>query len=106
MSPPEAMLWRVLRARPGGFKFRRQHPIDPYTLDFYCQEAGLAVEVDGDGHDMGDNPERDERRDAWMADRGIATLRFLAADVMRETEAVVVRIVEVCESRAPRRGGG
>ena len=102
MSPPEAALWNVLRTRPGGFKFRRQHRLEPYTLDFFCHEAGVAIEVDGDAHDMGDNPERDARRDAWLAARGISTLRFLAADVMRETEAVMVRIVEVCRSRAPR----
>jgi very-short-patch-repair endonuclease len=73
----------------------------PYTLDFYCREAALAIEVDGDAHDMGGNPERDARRDAWLAARGISTLRILAADVMRELEAVVAQIVEACASRTP-----
>ena len=101
MSPPEATLWLALRARPGGFKFRRQHRLEPYTLDFYCHEAGVAIEVDGDAHDMGDNPGRDARRDVWLAERGILTLRFLAADVMGEMEAVVARILDVCASRTP-----
>ena len=75
--------------------------MEPYTLDFYCREAAVAIEVDGDAHDMGDNPARDERRDAWLAGRGIRTLRFLAADVLHEVEAVVAQIVDVCASRAP-----
>jgi very-short-patch-repair endonuclease len=82
MSPPEAALWQYLRTRPGGFKFRRQHRMDPYTLDFYCRAAAVCIEVDGDAHDMGDRPLRDARRDAWLSRRGILTLRFLAADVL------------------------
>ena len=107
MSPPEVALWQHLRTRPGGFKFRRQHRAPPYTLDFFCREAAVAVEVDGDAHDMGGNPARDERRDAWLAERGIVTLRFLAADVLRELEAVAAQIQEACASRAPpkRRDG-
>ena len=102
MSPPEVVLWQHLRGRPGGFKFRRQHPAGPYTLDFFCREAAVAIEVDGAAHGMGDNPRRDERRDAWLAERGIVTLRFLAEDVFRELEAVTKRIEEVCGARVPR----
>jgi len=101
MSPPEATLWRILRSRPGGFKFRRQHPIDPYTLDFFCHAAGVAIEVDGASHDMGDNPVRDERRDRWLASQGIRTVRFLAADVLSDLEAVVRHIEQACASRTP-----
>ena len=106
MSPPEVALWQHLRTRPAGFKFRRQHPAHPYTLDFFCREAAVAIEVDGDSHGMGDNPERDERRDAWLAARGILTLRFLAADVLHDLEAVALQIEEVCASRVPPRGRG
>ena len=105
MSPPEIALWQHLRARPGGFKFRRQHRAEPYTLDFYCREARVCIEVDGDAHDMGGNPARDARRDAWLAERGIVSLRFLAADVMGELEAVAARIQEVCAARVPPSGG-
>ena len=101
MSPPEVALWQHLRTRPGGFKFRRQHPLGPYTLDFYCREAAVAIEVDGHAHDMGGNPARDMRRDAWVADQGIVTLRFLADDVRHALEAVTVQIEVVCASRAP-----
>ena len=67
MWPPEAQLWSRLRKRaPGKPVFRRQHPIGPYVLDFYCAEARLAVEIDGYSHDVGDRPRRDVRRDAWL----------------------------------------
>ena len=52
MTIPEVILWTRLRQRPGGFKFRRQHPAGPYVLDFFCSEARLAIEVDGMVHDM------------------------------------------------------
>jgi very-short-patch-repair endonuclease len=101
MSPPEVILWRTLRERPGGHKFRHQHPAGPYVLDFYCARAGLCIEVDGSAHDMGSNPQRDERRDAWLAEQGIETLRIAAADVFRDTDAVAQLILERCASRSP-----
>ncbi|HEY1607591.1 MAG TPA: endonuclease domain-containing protein [Allosphingosinicella sp.] len=104
MSPPEALLWQHLRARPGGFKFRRQRPLGPYFLDFYCRSAALCIEVDGDAHDMGTAPEDDARRDQWLASRGIRTVRFLAADVGNDTEAVVRHIEDLCASRSPSTG--
>ena len=99
MSPPEVKLWQYLRKRPDGFKFRHQHPIGPYSLDFYCAAARLAIEVDGVAHDMGDNPVRDERRDAWLKDQGVETLRINAEDVFLEFEAVVRLILMECEER-------
>jgi very-short-patch-repair endonuclease len=101
MSPPEVRLWQELRTRPGGFIFRRQRPADPYVLDFFCRSAALAIEVDGEAHDMGDNPLRDLRRDAALSRRGIKTLRFPAAEVMSNLEGVLANIVEECASRTP-----
>jgi very-short-patch-repair endonuclease len=64
MTPPELRLWVALRGRAAdGLRFRRQHPLGPYILDFYCDVAKLAVEVDGEGHWLGDQPSRDDRRD-------------------------------------------
>src|SRR3954471_21978826 len=93
MSPPERILWQVLRTRPGGFKFRRQHPVGPYALDFYCAETAVAVEVDGVGHDMGDNPKRDAQRDQWVASQGIRTVRIPALDIFADLQAAVTRIL-------------
>jgi ATP-dependent DNA helicase RecQ len=90
MSPPELKLWDQLRGRRlDGFKFRRQHPFDPYVLDFYCPEKRLAVEVDGEAHSMGDNPARDARRDAYLAKQGVRVLRFSARTVFEDMDAVV-----------------
>jgi very-short-patch-repair endonuclease len=102
LSLPEGLLWRELRARPGGFKFRHQHPFGPYTLDFFCHEAGLAIEVDGISHEMGDNPARDARRDGWLAEQGVMTFRVTATDALREMEAVVRMVVYLCRERSPR----
>jgi very-short-patch-repair endonuclease len=101
MSPPEATLWNILRARPNGFKFRRQHPLGPFVLDFYCREALLAIEVDGFAHQLGDNPQRDEARDQWLARQGISTLRIDALDVRNNLEGVLVFILERCSERTP-----
>ena len=101
MSPPEVMLWQYLRTRPGGFKFRRQHPLGPFTLDFFCRSAAVAIEVDGDAHDMGDNPGRDERRDEWFARHGILTLRFPAADIFADLDDVARHIEATCALRTP-----
>jgi very-short-patch-repair endonuclease len=66
MTLPEVLLWRLLRGQPQGVKFRRQHPSSRIGMDFYCLDARLVIEVDGIAHDMGDNPERDLNRDAWL----------------------------------------
>ena len=93
MSLPEAYLWRILRRRPDGLKFRRQHPFERCTADFYCAGAKLVVEIDGASHGMGDNPRRDLKRDASMRDQGLQILRFNADDVMKDLESVVTAIL-------------
>ena len=101
MSPSEIRLWRMLRLRPEGLQFRRQHPLGPFVFDFFCKAAGLAIEVDGLAHEFGDNPARDERRDAWTRDQGIETLRFRSEDVRANLEGVVTQIVNRCLQRTP-----
>ena len=96
MTLPEVLLWRLLRTRPDGLKFRRQHPAGPYVLDFYCESAKVAVEVDGIAHDMGDVADRDAVRDEWLREAGIQTLRIAAHDVLNDPEAVVTGIIERC----------
>ena len=79
MSLPEVLLWRVLRQRPYGVTFRAQHPTGDYTLDFYCSDARLAIEIDGKFHDHPDQVEHDQNRDAWAASHGVDTLRVPAS---------------------------
>jgi len=101
MSLPEVLLWRELRKRPGGLKFRRQHASGDYVLDFFCSDARLAIEIDGIAHAMGDRPLRDEARDGWFARAGVETLRLAATEVLRDVEAVTEQIVGVARSRLP-----
>ena len=100
MSLPETMLWKQLRRRPGGFKFRRQHPAGHYILDFYCAAVRLAIEVDGWGHDSPDAHKKDQARSAHLRSQQIATLRVPAKVMLEKIELAVARIVEVCEERA------
>ena len=87
MSLPEVLLWKAIKGRQvDGLHFRKQHPVGPYVLDFYCDAARLAIEVDGSSHSFGDRPERDERRDSWIAAQGIATLRLSAALILRDVD--------------------
>jgi len=88
MSLPEAMLWQRLRGSQLGMKFRRQHPIGPYVADFYCGEARLVVEIDGEAHNCGDRPEKDAARDAYLLDKGFEVLRIAAVEVLRDANAV------------------
>jgi very-short-patch-repair endonuclease len=101
MSLPEVLLWRERRGRPGGLKVRRQHPTGPYTLDFYCGDARLAIEVDGETHGRGDRPERDEARDAWLTRAGIETMRIPAREVLHDLEAVLRGILARAVARLP-----
>ena len=101
MSLPEVLLWRALRQRPGGLKFRRQHPSGPYILDFFCSDARVAIEDDGFAHDTGDRPQRDLARDAWFEQAGIVTLRIPASNVLADVGNVMGQIVEAARSRLP-----
>ena len=93
---PEGLLWQALRGRPGGLKFRRQHPFGWYITDFYCPAAKLVVEVDGVSHDMGNRPQHDEARDQWLEEQGLRVLRFRAADVMNDVNSVITAILIAC----------
>jgi very-short-patch-repair endonuclease len=93
MSLPEVMLWRALRERPAGLRFRRQHPAGPYVLDFFCPAQKLAIEVDGEAHNRGDAPARDARRDAWLGEQGVRVMRVAASDILTELDTVVRSII-------------
>ncbi len=89
-TPAEARLWQLLRNHNlDGFKFRRQHPIGRYIVDFYSHEARLVVELDGRSHDA--QMVYDEARTAWLEAQGYRVLRFSNQVVMQE----VARVAEV-----------
>jgi len=92
MTDAERRLWSRLRQEQLGVKFRRQHPLGSYVLDFVCLEPKLVIEIDGSQHL--EQVQYDERRTAWLMQHGFVVLRFWAHEVMSETDAVVSRIIE------------
>ncbi len=89
LTPPEARLWTALKGRQLGVRFRRQHPVGVYILDFYCASAKLAVEVDGMIHYEPERAAHDARRTAWLAGRGIRVVRIEAARVRDDLRTVI-----------------
>ena len=108
MSLPEVVLWEELRgSRLNGLRFRRQHPIGPYIIDFYCASLHLGVEVDGAAHDFAARARHDERRYQWLARHGVTMLRFAAAEVLddRNFEGVLSMIAEMAAGSSPAKRG-
>jgi very-short-patch-repair endonuclease len=99
MSLPEVLLWRALRERPAGFKFRRQHPSGPYVADFFCHAARLIIEIDDEAHERGERPARDAARDAWFAARSLFTIRLAAGDDLDDLDAIVRHLVTLAATR-------
>jgi very-short-patch-repair endonuclease len=100
MSLPEVLLWRELKRSAGpGPQFRRQHPIGPYVLDFYCAKARLCIEVDGQAHGTDDRPARDDRRDCYLADLGIHVERISATAVLQDPHAIANGLTTLATER-------
>jgi very-short-patch-repair endonuclease len=93
-TPAESALWRLLRDRRlSGHKFRRQYPVGPYVLDFYCPEAHLAVELDGGGHADERQVERDDIREIQLKIHGVHLLRVWNTELMKDQEAVLTMLL-------------
>src|SRR5262245_26357862 len=99
MTLPEGLLWRELRLRPGGLKFRRQHPAGVYVLDFYCAAARLAIEVDGFAHEIASVARKDAVRSHFLRSQGVATVRVPARVILDDIQVTVARVVAICEER-------
>ncbi len=110
MTDAEALLWKLLRDRRiAGAKFRRQHPVGRYILDFYCVEKQLGIELDGGQH--GETVAYDQRRDDWLRGQGIQVLRFWNNQMLAEAEAVMEVIYRAvvendANEKAPRPQAG
>jgi len=88
----ERRLWAALRDRRlQGYKFRRQHPIGPFIVDFACTKHHLVIEADGGQHD--ESPS-DARRTAWLEGQGWRVIRFWNNDILANTEGVVSTILQ------------
>jgi very-short-patch-repair endonuclease len=96
----EKHLWLHLRRKQlGGYKFRRQHPIGPYIVDFCCVEKMLIVEADGDVHAFQESNDRE--RTKWLEEAGYRVLRFTNQNILQQAEAVLETILAVCDGKEP-----
>ncbi len=116
LTTAEARLWSHLQGRQlRGSKFRRQHSVGAYVLDFYCPAQHVAVELDGAAHDHENARQHDARRSAFLASLGITVLRFENRDVFENAEGVLLEISRCLDEKSvttpalratpPRRGG-
>src|SRR5580698_1137924 len=84
----EKLVWRWLRSRRfSGYKFRRQHPLGDYYLDFFCEEAELAIELDGSQHGYPDQQTHDAKREEFLKSQGIKVLRFWNSHLRRNAQS-------------------
>ena len=88
MTEPEKRLWSILSNNKLGVKFRRQHGIGHYIVDFYCPELKLIIEVDGESHFSDDAQAYDKIRGAYMLGLGLTTIRYHNHDVVHNIEAI------------------
>jgi len=94
LTQSEQLIWSKLRNKQlHGYRFRCQHPIYRYIFDFYCHEALLAIEIDGDIHKY--QEEYDNYRDDFIASIGITTLRFSADEVINSIDNVLEQIAYI-----------
>ncbi len=95
MTEAEKLLWRKLRNRQvKGYRFRRQHPIRDFVVDFFCYDAKLIVELDGDVHNDPFQMERDKERTKVLKDLGLTEIRFSNDEVFNNPDEVVSKIAD------------
>jgi len=98
----EAKLWRVLRYKGlAGYRFRRQHRIGGYILDFYCASRRLAIELDGGQHGDKAQTESDRKRTGRLNELGVRVVRFWDDDVLKHTDAVAEEILRHLQGEEP-----
>jgi len=102
MTPAEEQLWfKLNRKQLLGVKFRRQHGIGPYIVDFYCPEKALIVEVDGDVHAFENNLEKDKLRQNYLENLGLRVVRYQNNDILKSLESVLEDLCQKVENLPP-----
>jgi very-short-patch-repair endonuclease len=100
LSDAERVLWQILRNRQlAGWKFRRQHPIGPFIVDFVCIEKKLVVEVDGGQHAT--SLQEDTKRTRYLENKGYRVVRFWNNDVLRESDSVLNFVLNFLSGSPP-----
>ena len=108
-TPTKAILWHALRDRNLGYKFRRQHPIDCFVIDFYCAQARLCIEIDGSSHFEPTQKEYDAARTVWLEQLGYKVIRFTNEEVRHQLHAVIEEILHTIDNiliPSPSQGEG
>jgi len=105
MTSPEKLLWEYLKSKPLGFKFRRQHPISTYILDFYCHKKSISIEIDGNYHHRTEQKEKDLERTAYLESIGIKEMRFDNENVINEIQNVIQKIETALRLDSPLGAG-
>ena len=93
---PEIILWKELKGSQLGKKFRRQYGVGPYSLDFYCPELGLGIELDGATHDNPESYANDQKRTEFINSQNIRIIRFQNRDILNNLDGVVEEIKKYC----------
>jgi cyclase len=92
MTEAELVLWEYLRQHPLGYKFRRQHPVGIYVVDFYCHKLKLVIEVDGSAHGEKEVRDADMERQGQLELDGLKVVRFTNEEVLKTGEVVIEKI--------------
>ena len=101
LTQTETILWNRLRKKQLGVKFRRQHPIGFFIVDFYCHEKKLVIEIDGEYHLRSSQIINDEDRDLELQNLGLNVIRFTDHQVLNEIDRVLDEISNYIGSRTP-----
>jgi imidazole glycerol-phosphate synthase subunit HisF len=100
MTGAEVVLWEYLRQHPLGYKFRRQHPVGIYVVDFYCHKLKLVIEVDGWVHQKEEVMEADVVRQRQLEREGLKVIRFTNEEVLKKKDKVIEEIHLLINERA------
>lgn len=107
MTKAEIILWSKLKEKQlNGLKFRRQHGINNYVVDFYCPESRLAIEIDGGVHYYNSRITYDKQRQEEIEALGIKVLRYTNNDVVKNLEGVLNDIIKTTTPLSPPFQGG
>lgn len=97
-TEPERRLWAKIRNRQLGVRFRRQHGIGEYIVDFYCPECNLVIELDGDSHFSPESLGNDATRDGFLSELNLQVKRFTNREIIQDLNSVLAIICEKTNS--------
>lgn len=103
MTQAELILWAYIRKNALGVKFRRQHPISIYIVDFYCHKENLVIEVDGEYHNSPDQKQKDEQRTTDLKELGLKVIRFNNEEILHNINDVLTKIKSYIKTHPSKR---